>query len=294
MSCRRSRARPAIIRQGEARLTATRFLISVLFVVGCSSSVIAQSLVTPRSSKPVDVWSEVNPAWVCSATTFWRIGTQTRSPRDMTETVSNLSVDGRLVWRISHLLPEPPDPAASNANRERDSYDLDARTLYPIESEYRSAGSRAQPVNRFVYEIDSDRVRRLGGRGEEAEGIDLAGRVPLPEGPGSAAIFQAIGWRDGLRLNAYVIDRWRGAGDERMHRVEISVIGRGAVTVQGRSMVTFMVSVEPDNDAYRILHHVTVDRPHLIIRTEYSAGTRAAFISEVAALTRDPACSTGA
>jgi hypothetical protein len=50
-----------------------------------------------------------------------------------------------------------------------------------------------------------------------------------------------------------------------MHRVEISVIGRGAVTVQGRSMATFMVSVEPDNDAYRILHHVTVDRPHEII-----------------------------
>lgn len=212
----------------------------------------------------------------------------------MTEAVSTFSVDGRPVWRILHLLPEPPDLADSSANRERDSYDLDTRTLYPIESEHRSVGSRAQPVNRFVYEIESDRVRRLDDRGEEAESIDLAGRIPLPEGPGSAAVYQAIGWRDGLRLDAYVVDRWRGAGDERVHRVEIGVIGRGAVTVQGRSMATFVVSVEPDNDTYRILHHVTVERPHVIVRTEYSAGTRAAFISEVAALTRDPVCPTGA
>lgn len=187
----------------------------------------------------------------------------------MTESVSSLSVDGRPVWRTLHLLPEPLDPAASNANRDRDFYDLDARTLYPIESEHRSAGSRAQPVNHFVYEIESDRVRRLDDLGEEAESINLAGRIPLPEGPGSAVIYQAIRWREGLRLQAYIVDRWRHAGDGRLHRVEIRVIGRGVVTMQGRSVPTFMVSVEPDNDEYRILHHVgratSSDRPHEIL-----------------------------
>lgn len=242
-----------------------------------------------------DIWKEIDPSQVCSTTVSWRTGIQSGSPEDLEERVTRIVVGGQPVWRVMHVPRDTAEAAAASASPSaHDVYDLDAATLRPLESEHRMHEGKQPRLTRFVYEIESDRVRKLNHRGETVERIDLEGQVPLPEGPGSAAIYQAIRWRDGLRVRASVVDRWRGSGAERLHRVEIRVVGRDAVSLQQRSVSTFVVSVQPDNHAYRILHHVTVERPHHIVRTEYIVGSRPAFISEVVAIAPGPDCSNSA
>lgn len=244
------------------------------------------------TTAPPDVWEEIDPSCVCSASLTWRTGIESGSPEGLEERVARIVVGGRPVWRVMHVPPgSDAHVATSLSTGEFDVYDLDTATLRPLESERRAIEDGQPQVTHFVYDLDSNRVRKLNHRGETVERIDLDGRAPLPEGPGSAAIYQAIRWRDGLHVRAFVVDRWRGTGAERLHGVEIRVIGRDAVRLQQRSVPTFVVSVQPDTRAYRIVHHVTVERPHYIVRTEYTVGPEPAFISEVVAIAPGPDCS---
>lgn len=245
-------------------------------------------------SAPADIWSEIDPKRVCSGSSVWHLGIQGSTPHTMAETISATMVKGRSVWRISHTDAEKGADGSAPAPvlDQYDRYDLDARSLYPIESENRSKDGQGgiQRLTRFVYEVGLDRARRLDENGAAVEVVPLAGQRPFPEGPGSAVLYQTIEWRDGLRMRGYVVDRWRGEGAARLRQVEFAVIGRGTLVVQGFSIPTFIISEAPHDGSYRITNHVTVEPPHQIVRVEYTNGSLPTFVSEVRQYGHDADC----
>jgi len=244
------------------------------------------------AAAPPDVWSAMNPERTCAVSAVWHIGTGTSStPHAMVESVSPLEVGGRSVWRAMHTLLRGAEEARQGLIPGFDFYDLDRATLAPVQSEHRGSASQGAPaaVTRFAYESDSGSVHRLSPDGTPIESIPLNGRRPFPEGPGSAAVYQAIDWRDGQRLRAHVLDRWRGRASARLRAVDLEVTGRGAVRVGGRRIPAYIVTETALDGSYQAVNSVTIDRPHIVLRTEYSRGPRRT-VSEVTAFTRDPAC----
>lgn len=246
------------------------------------------------AADPVDVWTLIDPKRVCFVSATWRIGIGAATTFDTIETVSAIEAGGVPVWRITHHMQRTVENRRADAIPALDVYDLDRRTLHPIQSELRRASENGapQPVTRFAYDIAAGTARRLDQAGAELEATPLMGRIPLPEGPGSAAIYQAISWRDGLRFRAHTVNRYRGSGAERLTAVDFTVIGRKAVTIGGRAMETYVVSEIPSDGSSRVTtNYVTVTRPHRLVRVESASGARPPFISEAVALAQDRGCS---
>ena len=242
---------------------------------------------------PADIWQAIDPSRICTISNLRRLGVGTARPSDAIETVLPLTVGGREVWRIIHSLARTIDDVPANGAVSLDVYDLDRATLRPIRSEHRNPGAGGRPpvVTRFVYEADV--ARRLNERGEEIERVTLAGRTPLPEGPGSAVIFQAITWREGLRLTGHAVNRFGGTGDARLHPVIVEVAGRDVVRVGTRPVPVWVVVQAARDGSYRTTHHVTIAAPHIIIGVEHSAGNRRPFVTQGLALAADPGCAVG-
>jgi hypothetical protein len=237
-----------------------------------------------------DIWHAIDPSRICAVSSLRRLGVGTTRPNDAIETVLPLTVDGREVWRIIHSLARTIDDVPAGGAVPLDVYDLDRATLRPIRSEHRnpSADGRPPVVTRFVYE--SEVARRLDERGEEIERVALAGHTPLPEGPGSAVIFQAIAWREGLRFTGHAVNRFGGTGDARLHPVTVEVIGRDVVTVSARPVPVWVVVQAARDGSYRTTHHVTIAAPSVIIGASHSAGNRQPLVTQGLAMAVDPGC----
>ncbi|MDQ8756468.1 hypothetical protein RCO27_09520 [Sphingosinicella sp. LHD-64] len=251
---------------------------------------LAFALMAQAPEPPPDIWTAVDPTRVCTISSFRRLGVGTARPNDAIETVLPLTVDGREVWRIIHSLARTIDDVPPTGAVPLDVYDLDRATLRPIRSEHRSPRPDGRPpvVTRFVYEADV--ARRLDDRGEEIERVALAGRTPLPEGPGSAAIFQAIRWREGLRFAAHAVNRFEGTGDARLHAVTVEVTGRSVAAVGARQVPVWVVAQAAADGSYRTVYQITVAAPHVIVGATHSAGNRRPFITEGLAMAQDPGC----
>jgi hypothetical protein len=239
---------------------------------------------------PADIWQAIDPSRVCTISSLRRLGVGTARPNDAIETVLPLTVNGREVWRIIHSLARTIDDVPADGAVPLDVYDIDRTTLRPIRSEHRYPGTDGQPpvVTYFVYE--SNLVRRLDERGEEVERVALAGRTPLPEGPGSAVIYQAIAWRAGLRFAAHAVNRFDGTGDARLHPVTVQVTGRDVVTMGDRSIPVWVVAQAADDRSYRTTYHVTVAAPHIIVGGSHAVGNRRPFATQGLAIAADPGC----
>jgi hypothetical protein len=244
---------------------------------------------TPNSPR-ADIWQAIDPSRICTISSLRRLGVGTARPNDAIETVVPLTVDGREIWRIIHSLARTIDDVPPGGAVSLDVYDLDRATLRPIRSEHRNPGSDGRPpvVTRFIYK--SDVARRLNERGEEIEVVALAGRNPLPEGPGSAVIFQAITWREGLRLAGHAVNRFGGTGDARLHPVTVEVTGRDVVKVGSRPVPVWVVVQAALDGSYRTIHHVTIAAPHIIIGVSHVAGNRRPFVTHGLAMAADPGC----
>jgi hypothetical protein len=248
------------------------------------------------AAEPSDVWSTIDTKRVCPTALVWRLGIGPgRTPFDVVETVVPLEVNGRPVWRITHTQLRGPEDLRNGTTPGFDFFDLDRATLAPLQSEHRTAGRADAPARTTRFEYLPDSVRRLNKDGTVAETIALAaGQRLIADGPGAGVINQAVNWSDGLKLRAYMLDRWRGTERERLREVELSVIGRSAVEIGGRRVETFVVVEEPVDRSYKLTSQVTVARPHLPVRVEYVANAKRpdarAFVSEVTSIMSGGSC----
>jgi hypothetical protein len=251
-----------------------------------------------RAAEPRDVWTSVDPGRVCAVASVWHLGIGAgRVPTEMIETAVPMEVEGRAVWRIMHTMLKGAEDLRGGSTPGSDVYDLERATLAPLQSEHRVKGTADKPgnVTRFDYRAPDGGVLRLDADGSTAERIALQpGQRVLADGPGTAVLDQAIRWSDGLKLQAQVIDRWRGRENERLRTVEIAVTGRQAARVADRRVETFVVEEIPLDGSFHMVSLVTTEPPHRRVRVEYYAGGRKEgarpFVSEVKSLMQDASC----
>jgi hypothetical protein len=216
----------------------------------------------------------------------------------MIETVVPMEVDGRKVWRVMHTMLRGVEDARHGKTPGFDLVDLDRATLAPVQSEHRTQGSlqRAARINRFDFQAIAGTALRLNGDGSIMERIALPQAQHVLAEPGAAVYDQAIPWSDGLKLRGHLLDRWRGRGNRRLREIEITVIGRGSVTIAGKELATFVVEEASIDGSFRVIKQVTADRPHRQVHTKYfPAGARTSgqpFTSEVSALMQGDSCTT--
>lgn len=265
-----------------------RAWIAVIAISGASASDGAQR---------ADAWSHIDASRVCPVAALWRIGVGSeRPPMESLETVVWTSVDGRDAWRITHTPLKSPEQARNGAAPGFDFFDLDQRTLAPLQSEHRGQrGDGSVVVTRFDYRKPESGVQRLNADGTVAETIPLEAPLRfIADGPGGAVIDQAIAWADGLRMRGYRLDRWRGREKERVRQVDFTVTGRSSVEIDGRRYETFVVSEEPADASYRVISQVTVEPPHRSVHVRYyPAGAKdpaRVFVSEVVTLMQGLSC----
>jgi hypothetical protein len=266
----------------------TRAWIAALAVFAAAQS---------QGAEPADVWSHIDASRVCPVAALWRIGVGTeRPPVESLESVVWTSVDGRDAWRSTHTPLKRPEQVRSSAVPGFDFFDLDQRTLAPLQSEHRGQrGDGSVVVTRFDYRKSASSVQRLNADGTVAETIPLeASHKIIADGPGGAVMDQAIAWTDGLHLRGYRLDRWRGREKERVRQVDFTVTGRGSVEIRGRRYETFVVSEDPADASYRVISQITVEPPHRSVHVRYfPAGAKdpaRVFVSEVVTLMHEPAC----
>jgi hypothetical protein len=150
-------------------------------------------------------------------------------------------------------------------------------------------------VIRCDYASSAGVVLRLNDDGTTAERIALdSSQRLLADGPGAAVIDQAIALSDGLKLRAYVVDRFRGRDSARLREIEIAVTGRGEVRIGGQRVPTFVVTERAVDNSFHAINQVTVARPHRRVHMQfYASGLREGarpFVSEVTSLMQDASC----
>jgi hypothetical protein len=245
------------------------------------------------TAEPRDVWSVIDPQRVCAMASVWQIHVPSMpAPSEMVETVAPLTVNGREVWRAMHTPLRGAEDMRAGVSPGSDFYDIDRTTLEPLQSEHRGGGTNGvrPTVTRFDYARDSSNALRLGSDGTTLETIGLMGRRPFPEGPGAAALLPAIAWRDGLRLRAQIVDRWRGRDGERLRAVDFVVSGREESEVGGRRVPVYVVTESAVDGSYRTVSHITIARPHMVVRVEHTRRGGRPVVSNAVATMHDPAC----
>lgn len=249
------------------------------------------------AAEPADIWSRIDPSNVCPVASVWhmRVGA-TRPPIEIIETVVPAQVDNRAVWRITRVPLRAPEGIRGGGGPDYDFVDLDRPTLAPLQSEHRGQG-RAGPGAVTYYKFGADAVQRLNTDASVVERIALqAGQRPIviADGPGAAAIYQAIRWSDDLRLRGYMVDRWHGRESQRLRPIDVSVTGRSSVEIDGRRLETYVVAERPLDGSYRMISHVTIERPHRAVRMEYyhssNKDPERPSVSQVATLMQDASC----
>jgi hypothetical protein len=250
-----------------------------------------------HAAEPADIWSRLDPSKVCPLASVWhmRVGTA-GPPIEIIETIVPLQVDDRAVWRITRAPLRAPEAIRVGGGPDYDFVDLDRSTLTPLQSEHRGQG-RAGPGAVTYYKFGTEAVQRLNTDASVAERVVLqAGQRPIviADGPGAAAIYQAVRWSDDLQLRGYMVDRWHGRENQRLRPIDVSVTGRSSVEIDGRRLETYVVAERPLDGSYRMISQVTIERPHRAVRVEYyhssNKDPQRPSVSQVATLMQDASC----
>lgn len=228
----------------------------------------------------------LRPGRVCTLTNIIAVGS---GPSLLLEAVTRIGQGTEAVWRGAHYPIDVAEAAAAHGGRI--GYDvLDADT---DDLTLRSSTAQWEVLNAF--RVVEDEVVRLvdsdgDGEAEAAERFRLTGARPLPEGPGTPILVQAVPWSRHFRARAVYVDRWRGAGRARLHEALVEVTGEAMFEVAGEVLPVWQVRTEAPG-AYTIHMLVTKGSPHRVVRTAYhSAPDAEPLISELVAYTNGQGC----
>lgn len=220
------------------------------------------------TTPPSPFWTVVRPNDVCRMSGSWIIGLGHPQASVTNVNIERIEDRGRMLIQALHrgVMTSPTGD---------DQFLVDAATLHPVETRH------SGPVPPVHFRFDGQSAVKLAPDGSVQEEISLGG-IAIPEGPGLEIVVQAVPWRDGLRMNGVILDRWRGTGAVRNRAVSWAVEGRAILdTLTGRHE-TFRTNLAPVDGSFSIVGYITVARPHHLVRMEYvAAAGRKPLVSEM-------------